>query len=148
MGAFWPPIRKQSRKGPSWIELRWDWLSTLNSSLLIPVFKYFLCHNRNFSFDTSFNFSKNFNSSLNLHLELNLDSCQDISERQIGFSDCNWSRIYNHLVHKGTLDHLAKPAKWLSCVVSTYLYGAFDSIFSSLVLLIVYLIVFCQLTKF
>ena len=42
-------------------------------------------------------------------------------------SDCNWTRTHNHLVHKGTLNHLAKLAKWLSCVVSTYLYGAFIS---------------------
>ena len=34
--------------------------------------------------------------------------------------DCNWTRIHNHLVHKRTLDHLAKlanlasSAKWLS----------------------------------
>ena len=44
------------------------------------------------------------------------------------FSDCNWIRTHNHLVHKRTLNHLAKLAKWLSCVVSTYLYGAFDCI--------------------
>ena len=29
------------------------------------------------------------------------------------------------------LNHLAKLAKWLSCVVSTYLYGTFDSMFLS-----------------
>ena len=26
-------------------------------------------------------------------------------------SDCNWTRTHNHLVHKRTLNHLAKPAK-------------------------------------
>ena len=36
----------------------------------------------------------------------------------------NWTRTHNHLVHKRTLNHLAKLARWLSCVVSTYLYGA------------------------
>ena len=41
-------------------------------------------------------------------------------------SDCNGTRTHNHLVRKRTLNHLAKLAKWLSCVVSTYLYGAFD----------------------
>ena len=46
-------------------------------------------------------------------------------------SDCNWTRTHNHLVHKPTLNHLAKLAKWLSCVVSTYLYGAFDCMFLS-----------------
>ena len=29
-------------------------------------------------------------------------------------SDCNWTRTHNHLVHKRTLNHLAKLAKWLS----------------------------------
>ena len=27
------------------------------------------------------------------------------------FSDCNWIRTHNHLVHKRTLNHLAKLAK-------------------------------------
>ena len=31
-----------------------------------------------------------------------------------------------HLVRKRTLNHLAKLSKWLSCALSTYLYGAFD----------------------
>ena len=41
-------------------------------------------------------------------------------------SDCNWTRTHNHLVLKRTLNRLAKLAffKWLSWVVSTYLYGA------------------------
>ena len=46
-------------------------------------------------------------------------------------SNCNWTRTHNHLVHKRTLNHLAKLAKWLSCVMSTYLYGAFDCMFLS-----------------
>ena len=46
-------------------------------------------------------------------------------------SDCNWTRIHNHLVHKRTFNHLAKLAKWLSCVVSTYLYDAFHSMLLS-----------------
>ena len=41
-------------------------------------------------------------------------------------SDNNVIRTQKHLVHKRTLNHLAKLAKCLSCVVSTYLYGAFD----------------------
>ena len=44
-------------------------------------------------------------------------------------SYCNWTRIQNHLVCKGKLNHLAKPAKWLSCALSTYLHGAFDCMF-------------------
>ena len=46
-------------------------------------------------------------------------------------NDCNWTRTQNHLVHKRTLNHLAKLTKWLSCVLSTYLYGVFDCIFLS-----------------
>ena len=42
------------------------------------------------------------------------------------FSDSNEIRTHNHVFHKRTLNHLAKLAKWLSFVVSTYLYGAFD----------------------
>ena len=43
----------------------------------------------------------------------------------------NWTRTQNHLVRKRTLNHLAKLAKCLSCVVSTYLYGTFDCMFLS-----------------
>ena len=41
-------------------------------------------------------------------------------------NDCNWTRTLNHLVCKRTLNHLAKLTKWLSWVVSTCLYGAFE----------------------
>ena len=40
----------------------------------------------------------------------------------------NGIRTHNHLVCKETLNHLAKLARWLSCVLSTYLYNAFDYI--------------------
>ena len=40
--------------------------------------------------------------------------------------NCNWTRTHIHLVRKRTRNHLAKLAKWLSWVVSTYLYGVFD----------------------
>ena len=33
-------------------------------------------------------------------------------------NDCNWTRTQNHLLLKRTLNHLAKLAKWLSCVLS------------------------------
>ena len=45
-------------------------------------------------------------------------------------NDCNWTRTKNHLVHKRIL-HLAKLVKWLSCVLSTHLYSAFDCMFLS-----------------
>ena len=41
-------------------------------------------------------------------------------------SDCNGSPTHNHLVFKKTLNHLAKPTKWLGWIVSRYLYGEFD----------------------
>ena len=41
-------------------------------------------------------------------------------------SDSNVIWTHNHLICKWTLNHLAKLAKWLSCVVSTYLCFAFD----------------------
>ena len=72
------------------------------------------------------------------HSESTLYSCLNVKEllarswRQIwSLSDCNWTRTQKHLVRKRTLNHLAKLTKWLSCVLSTYLYGAFDCMFSS-----------------
>ena len=46
-------------------------------------------------------------------------------------SDSNWTRTKSHLVRKRTLNHLAKLTRWLSYVLSTYLYGAFDCMFLS-----------------
>ena len=48
------------------------------------------------------------------------------SRRHIwSLSDRNVIPTHNHLVPKRTLNHLAKLPKWLSCVVISYLYGAF-----------------------
>ena len=44
-------------------------------------------------------------------------------------SDYDRIRTHYHLIRKRTLNHLAKLAKWLSCVASTYLYDAFDCMF-------------------
>ena len=70
--------------------------------------------------------------------EFTLNSCLNVKElvarstREIwDLNDCNWTRTQNHLVCKQTLNHLAKLVKWLSCVLSTYLYGAFDCMFLS-----------------
>ena len=41
-----------------------------------------------------------------------------------------FGRIHNHLVRQLTLNRLARLAEWLNCVASTYLYGAFDCMFS------------------
>ena len=56
---------------------------------------------------------------------------QYVAQNPCKNNDCNWTRTQNHLVHKRTLNHLAKLAKWLSCVLSTYLSGAFDCMFLS-----------------
>ena len=75
--------------------------------------------------------------SLSCHIRVSewitLYSCLNVKEllaqnrREIwSLSDCNWTRTHNHLVRKRTLNHLVKLAKWLSCVVSTHLYDAFD----------------------
>ena len=47
------------------------------------------------------------------------------------WTGCNRIRTHNHLVRKRTLKHLAKLAKWWSCSVSGYLYGAFNCEFLS-----------------
>ena len=59
---------------------------------------------------------------------LQLPECQGTQNRHNiwSLSDCNGTRTHNHLVHKWTFNHLAKQAKWLSCVVGTYLYCTFD----------------------
>ena len=53
--------------------------------------------------------------------ESTLYSCLNVKEwsrRKIWrWSDCNWTRTQNHLVLKRTLNHLAKLAKWSSCVL-------------------------------
>ena len=41
-------------------------------------------------------------------------------------SDSNGTRTHNHVVCKRTLNHIAKLAKRLTNVMSTYLYDAFD----------------------
>ena len=67
-----------------------------------------------------------------LQIESTLYRCLNVKElltrgrREIwSLNDCNWTRTH-HLVYKRTLNHLAKLAKWLVCVLKTYLYGAFD----------------------
>ena len=71
-----------------------------------------------------------FQSESTLYSCLNAKGLLALSRREIWvLSDYNWTRTHNHLVDKRTLNHLAKPAKWLSYVVSTYLYGKFDCMF-------------------
>ena len=73
-----------------------------------------------------------FESESTLYSRLNVKKLIARSRRHIWrLSDCNGTRTHNHLVRKRTLNHLAKLAKWLSCAVSTSLYGAFDCMFLS-----------------
>ena len=68
---------------------------------------------------------------VNLHsiVCLNVNELLAHSRHHIwSLSDSNEIPTHNHLVCKRTLNHLAKLAKWLSCVVSTYLYGALDCV--------------------
>ena len=66
-------------------------------------------------------------------IESTLYSCLNVKEL-LAWNKCdNWSlsdsnriQTHNHLVHKQTLNHLAKLAKRLNCLVNTYLYSAFD----------------------
>ena len=73
-----------------------------------------------------------FESESTLYSFLNVKEFLARSRRQIWrLSDCNGTRTHNHLLRKRKLNHLAQLAKWLICVVSTYLYGAFDCMFLS-----------------
>ena len=73
-----------------------------------------------------------FQSEFTLYNCLNVKELLAWNRRDIwNLSDCNGTRTYNHLVCKWILNHLARLAKWLSCVVNTYLYDAFDCMFLS-----------------
>ena len=78
-----------------------------------------------------------FGTNVSIEMLLNIAKCQGYSfyhfwvikrypPPRLGLSDRKGSRTQNHLLRKRTLNHLVKLAKWMSCVVSTYLYGAFD----------------------
>ena len=58
---------------------------------------------------------------VNLHYScLNVKELHAQNRRCIWcLSDSNRNQTQNHLVHEQTLNHLAKLAKWLSCVVAT-----------------------------
>ena len=68
-----------------------------------------------------------FQSESTLYSCLNVKELLARSRHEIWrLSDCNWTQTQNHLVRKRRLNHLAKLAKWLRCVLSTYLYGVFE----------------------
>ena len=68
----------------------------------------------------SYHVKYTFQSESTLYSCLNVKDLLARSRREIwSSSDCNWTRTHNHLVHKGTLNNLAKLAaiilaKWLS----------------------------------
>ena len=67
-----------------------------------------------------------------LYIRMNVKELLARNRREIWRgSDCNGTQTQNHLVLKWTFNHLVKLPKRLSCVLSTYMYGAFYSIFSS-----------------
>ena len=73
-----------------------------------------------------------FQSESILYSCLNVNKLLARSRHEIwSLSYCNWNGAHNHSVRKRTLNHLAKPAKWLNCVVSTYLYSVFNCMFLS-----------------
>ena len=70
-----------------------------------------------------------FQSDFALYKWLNVKELLAWSRRKIWcLSDWNWIGTQNNFVRKRTINHLVKLAKWFSCVLSTYLYGAFDCV--------------------
>ena len=68
-----------------------------------------------------------FQSESKLYSCLNVKELFARNKRDIwSLTASNGIRIHNYLIRKRTLNHLAKLAKRLNCVVNTYLYGASD----------------------
>ena len=73
-----------------------------------------------------------FESESTLYCCPNVKELLALSRRNIwSLSDFHLTRTQNHLALKRTLKHLAKLAKWLRCVRSTYLKCAFACMFLS-----------------
>ena len=80
----------------------------------------------------SYHVTHGFQNEYTLCSCLNVKELLALNRRDIwSLSDCYGTWTHNQLIRKRTLNHLAKLAKWLSCVVSTYLYGAFVYMFLS-----------------
>ena len=75
----------------------------------------------------------NFYSCLKIkYSSLNVKERLARKKREIwNLSNCSGNRTHYNLVPKWTFKNLAKLAKWVSCVVSTSLYGALDCMFVS-----------------
>ena len=73
-----------------------------------------------------------FQSELSFYIPKKVKELLALNKRNIWrLSDYNWIWNHNHLFPKQTLNNFSKLTKWLSWVVSTYLYGAFDCILFS-----------------
>ena len=73
-----------------------------------------------------------FQSESTLYIYLNVKELLAPTRRDMwSWSDYNETRTHNHLVRKQTVNTLVKVIKWLSWVVSTYMYGTFDCMFLS-----------------
>ena len=71
-------------------------------------------------------------SESTLYIWLNVKKLLARNRRDIwSLSDSNGNRTHNQLVCKQRLNHLPKLTKWLSWIVSTNPYGAFDCMFLS-----------------
>ena len=97
------------------------WLSSVVNTDLYGGFEFMFLH-----------VTYAFQSESTLYFCLNVKELFGRNRRDIwSLSDCSGTRTHNHLVFQRTLNTLAKLTKWLSWVVSTYLYGAFDFMFLS-----------------
>ena len=64
----------------------------------------------------SYHVTHAFQSESTLYNCMNVKELLTRSKREIwSLSDCNWTRIHNNLVHKQTLNHLAKLASLVEC---------------------------------
>ena len=71
-----------------------------------------------------------FQTESRIYICLNVKELLAPNRRDIwNLTHCNEIRTHSQLVRKRTLNHLVKLIKWLSWVVSTCLYGAFDCTF-------------------
>ena len=110
-------LNKHSTICPNWPN-DWDVFSVFICTMHLTVFYYRVTYV--------------FLSESTLYICLNLKELLAQNKRDIWrLSDCNNTWTQNHLVFKRKLNHLTKLTKWLSCVVSTYLYGEFDCTLSS-----------------
>ena len=73
-----------------------------------------------------------FKGELTFYSSFNVKELFVQKRREIwSLSAYNGSRTHNHVAGKRLVNHLDNLAKWLRCVVSTDLYGAFDCMFLS-----------------